>query len=352
MLGHFIHFALEELTRHTPSLSAARPARDSQVVAIHRWIGRVVLGLLSAWLAFSGIVIWLEIPLQGIHCPAWVLVLPAVSVLCLIIVLRHKPGAYWQLILLGLVLTVVSFAMLLPLGHAKRGSTQLELSLCSLIPAAVVFPLLAFITATMDAVPITSPLCRVAYAGRFAHLVDLYELARSFAWTVTGPEGSLHMLKVTGRWRSRDMAMMSGETYDLRYQGGGRLFLYISLASSEDLRPILIARDARARAVRIQTATLPGTDGHRGVLHRLEQAISHAGGILDGRTTIYSVENRLVYRRDATFRLRVSGHEVQLILEWMTRIAAILEDDAYASRNCPPSPSASGQPDTPTPHCM
>jgi hypothetical protein len=64
MLNEIFFLAAEELSKRPRHSLIYGVPDDRQLVAVHRGIGRVLLSISSAWLVFSSVVLWSELPHQ------------------------------------------------------------------------------------------------------------------------------------------------------------------------------------------------------------------------------------------------------------------------------------------------
>lgn len=313
-------------------------------------VGHWLLVLLSALLVASA-AIWAETPagavdmLQAIAAgaPAWSLAVPLLGLVSLAALARRRPGTYLLLLLLSFLIIAAAFAGAIGLEDAEGLGVGWGAWLA--IAGGMTHGLTAGVMALGDAVPMDSPLLRLAYLGRVGHLRSLYRLAERWGWKAWGPGQPDHALRVRGRWAGRELYVESGVRHSLaRSHQESYYFLRMRLRAQRGLCPFLVAHgipglikehlksacSAKVRGPWRGQLTLylwPSGGPHLAEegLRRLASALEAGGRFVRKAFLVGSDSQTVVYERRGYFRITDTEQDLEELLRWLTALTDVME---------------------------
>lgn len=341
-----------ELLQHRPAYISGKPLDYWRLWEVNQWFGRIVMGLLFAWIIFSGAILSIEFPIGDLLI--W-RALPG-ALVCfglagLGMVIRHRPGTFWRLlfsspILLGLV--IVIFVPLLPykLGHL---ASETLLALIFLPFDFILFPLVAWLGAQKDSPPLGSFTAPLAYLGRYTHLRGLAAWAAERGLQTTGPQGYFRGFMVRGSWLSHPVSIMSSE----KLHGKGnpdRFILSISLATQQDLWPLIAGYRASELAEKLDLDEFHGVmnselsfdyyfrqDNDSEVVDEtsillLHNTLGSGATLLGEHGLLYSSESGITLQQFGNRRLRQGKADIEEALLWMSKVIMVMESQGFISK--------------------
>ena len=309
-----------------------------------RSVGRWTLILLSAWFVAAAF-LWIEtadgpadiVRAIELGAPVWMLAVPLIGIGSLAILARAKPGAYWQVFVLGIIQIVATTAVfdLHTLGLRAYWGAGLS------IPAAFIFALVALPLAFGDAPPLDSPMSRLAYLGRRGHLLDLIRLAERWGWKARGPEAPNLAVRVEGEWAGRELHIESGAVY---HGNSASCYLSIAVRSPRNLWPMTLTigmdgpkasqrktaakgkcRDAKGRASTFYVWPPAGRSAEEVNVAALKAALESGKGYLQHWTTVNAAGESVWFGREASFTMSETAEDVEAVIRWLDAIAGVME---------------------------
>lgn len=243
-MKEIMSFAVEELSKRADYFpSSPNPITEEQIIAGHRNIGRVLIGILSIGLMISSVILGWELIPGKIQNPLWAIaVLFGIGTLSLVWVVRHKPGTYWLCIFLSFLMVGPVIVIHLSVQYLQKVSSEFIFALIFVAFSPLIYFLISAVTASKDLVPLSSPLSRLVYFGRYAHLMKLNNMATSNGWKILEPAGLSQTLVVQGFRNGRDLTIVSGKKQPTK-KDISAYFLKISLSSRKNIWSFLIDRN-------------------------------------------------------------------------------------------------------------
>ena len=331
---------------------AGQPVDVQRLWVVNQWSARIVMGLLLAWIIFSGVILSTEFPIGDLFI--WRVLPGALGCFGLAglgMVIRHRPGTFWRLlffspILLGLV--IVIFVPLLPYkwGHLANETIWAFI----ILPFDfIIFPLVAWLGADKDSPPLDSITAPLAYLGRYVHLRELAAWAAEQGWQITGPQGYFRGLMVRGSWHSHPLNILSSE----KLHGKGnpdRFILSISLATEENLWPLITGYRASELAEKLDLEDFHGVldselfidyyfkqDNDSEVVDetsilQLHNTLGSGVSLVGKHGLLFSSESGITLQQFGNRRLRQCRADIEEALLWMSRIITVMESQGFISK--------------------
>lgn len=317
-----------------------------------RSVGNWILILFAVWLLVVGLMAWVTVGDQTLGIfqaiplglPAWHLIAPAYGALSLILLLIRPPATYWYLTLGHVVFAfAICFALLLSwewLGD-RFGLAPTFWSIVMFLPAAIA----ALVVIVMDIgepVSLTLPAARIAYFGRFKHLRELYRLAQQRGWKASDPRGFDHVVEIAGKWRGRDVAILSGEDYFPSGEGDTTFFYRVAVAATSILPVIFVAfKSPEAHVVADALHGQCRTSGKRVIdfyvlpdarltlapdtIERLTQVLDRGRRFLRSGSTLSTEYKFILFGQKSSVRMTDDAAWMAELVDWVTDVASTLE---------------------------
>jgi hypothetical protein len=318
----------------------------------------------SAWVAFASAYLWTTSARPGVvgllafvraGGPAWVLAAPALALATVFAAVLPAAGRYGLVLLFQagtFALTLAALATFAP-GTTTTNGPAISSFLVTL-PAM----LLAIVTALGDVAPLDSPLIygNMTYWGRIGFLRALSHSARRLGWDLTTPSSS-GKIYTTGGYLGgrREAQVVSGYTMQSSTLTGAGAGYWIKVQVNV-LRPIpgaTIKRQMRPLEPSIHAATGTVAGGlvplrftvmtsrppSADWLNRYSQQIARGGAYLrSAQAAVRVVRGGLMYSSFSPFRMARRYGEIEPLAEWLTGLAALLEELAPDAPAEPPAP--------------
>lgn len=322
-------------------------------------LGRWVLMLLSALFILAGF-FWIRDEGAADHivaalrqgAPVLSLAVPLIGVIGLVAVARPRPGSYWLALVLGVAQALLTLDTVFALDDIP-GIYPHWVAVAAL-PAAFVYTALAASLAVKDAVPLSSPLSRVAYLGRWSHLRDLFRLAEQWGWQATGPELPSHAVRIAGQWAGRELNIESGTLYRLSLSSPANPYLTIAERSQRNLWRMTLAAGAsgltaseRRRAAKGKTKNAKdrsatfylwppeGTPADEVDVAPLKAVLDSGSAFLKQGTMVNAAGESVWFGRWGSHTMSETAGDVEALIRWLDGIAGVMEkfysDDAASS---------------------
>lgn len=319
-----------------------------------RTIGHWLLVIFAVWLVGAGLFAWVTdgartlgiVQALRAGVPAWHLIIPAYGVLSLALLLARRPGTYWSL---AIGHFVFGFGVGLPLISSWQ-ILQDRYGLSATIWSALIFilgllfALVAMFMALGEALPLTSPVARLVYAGRVGHLRGLFALAAQRGWQAAGPQAPDHSVFVSGQHDGRDVSIQSGEKISATSYNEMGHFYWVSVAARSVLpamgvaigRPLPRPSDRR-RELRGKCHTAgklmmdfylwpqEGQDLSPAAADNVAQALDRGRRFLRKGSVIYTDYDTVYYGQTSMFRLTDTTDRMAELVGWLADLASVLE---------------------------
>lgn len=333
------------------------------------WLYWVVIALLFP-VGASGWLLWLLVgrPLPiDIFSFWWLLVAPLVSLCGIIVLLFHRPAAYW--ISLGVqtafwflsMLFLVAQLMQVTISDGETigiaGLQNLWEGMSVLVQAIFLIPFLTLglSAARTDIVPIDSRWGWLVYLGRRKHLESLYDLARSRGWEVSGLQGPNMALHFKGSLAGRDVYVESGygtithrngtySAYYLKLTVYSTRILWPIFSGGDILRPFwtdwqdatsLLYRKSKGGLARLYILPPSSEAARRGRFYRFGELLESQADLLTNTSRIQAMHYELSFERFSGTRLRDSSHDVDRTLVWLVDLVMAMEESGLCSASLP-----------------
>lgn len=352
-----------ELFQQRSAYFTGQPVDYRRLWEVNQWSARILMGLLLAWILFSGVILSIEFPVGDLLI--W-RVLPG-ALACfglagLVMVICHRPGTFWRLlfsspILLGLVIVIFVPLLSFKFGHL---SSETLWAIIMLPFDFILFLLAAWAGVIKDSPPLGSFTAPLAYLGRYAHLRDLAVWAVEQGWQTTGPQGFFRGLMVRGSWHTHPVSILSSEK--LRSKGNAdRFILSISLASEENLWPLIAGYRASELAEKLDLEDFHGVldselsfdyyfrqDNESEVVDetsilQLHNTLVSGVPLLGEHGLLYSSESGITLQQLGKRRLRQGKADIEEALLWMRRVITVMQSSTQPTPGSKPMPISSGR---------
>jgi hypothetical protein len=318
----------------------------------------------SAWVAYASAYLWTTSARPGVvgllaflqrGAPAWVLAVPLVALATVAAAVLPVAGRYG----LVLLLQATTFALTLAaLATFAPGTTDTNWPAISSFLATLPAVLLAIVTALGDVAPLDSPLVyfNMTYWGRIGYLRALSRSARRLGWEVSTPIASGRVYATGGYLGGRrDAQVVSGYTMQTNTLTGAGAGYWVKVQINA-LHPTpgatitrqRIAKDLAARATTSTIASgllplrfyvLAAPPPSAEWRDRFSRQIARGAAYLRGpQTVVRVVRGGLLYTRFSPFRMARRFGEIEPLADWLTALAALLEELAPDVPTEPPAP--------------
>ena len=309
----------------------------------------------ALWVAIASAFLWESEAYPGVAGllafvqhggPTWLLSIPIVALLVVILGSLPVAGRY------GLVLVAQAalFALVLA-GMANfqaDGHSALNLAAVSSFLVTIPAMLLAVITALADTPPVTSPLAYLTmyYMGRVGHLRRLLASARRLGWEVSGPEGASRAITVSGYSRDRRVVRVVSGVSAMGESAPDQGYWYkVTLTSSRPLPAFEIARKKFPPHIAARAVTGAVTSGRRPLQFYVvpphgrplpagwpdrftRQVAAGRDFVRVPRESVRLTSGGILYTSFHMMRLPAKSGEVEPLVDWLSGVAALLEEVA------------------------
>ncbi len=329
-----------------------QPVEYRRVWQVYQWLYRIMMGLLLAWIIFSGAILAIEFPVKDmLFWRVFPVALGCFGLAGLGMVIRLRPGTFWRLLFSSPILLGLVIVIFVPLLRSISGHLSSE-TLWAFIPLPadfILFLLFAWQGAQTDSPPLGSFTAPAAYSGRYAHLRDLAIWAAEQGWQATGPQGCFRELMVRGSWHSHPVSIVSAE----KLHGKGdpdRFVLSTSLGTGENLWPLIAGYRASELAEKLDLEEYHGVlesehffdyyfrpdndreDVDEISINQLHNTLGSGAALLGEHGLLFSSESGITLQQYGNSSLQQGKADIEKALMWMSRVITVMESQGFISK--------------------